>query len=94
MTKTSLDYVAIDTQAHAPVKITSTQRTFNRVASGGTNLHPAIDMLHKHHIDFQALVVITDGGLCSSDVAHFERLNKRVIWLITSVARATKRITL
>lgn len=84
MTKTSLDYVAIDTQAHAPVKITSTQRTFNRVASGGTNLHPAIDMLHKHHIDFQALVVITDGGLCSSDVAHFERLNKRVIWLITS----------
>lgn len=84
MTKTSLDYVAIDAQAHAPVKITSTQRTFNRVASGGTNLHPAIDMLHKHHIDFQALVVITDGGLCSSDVAHFERLNKRVIWLITS----------
>ena len=84
MTKTSLDYIAIDTQAHAPVKLTSSQRTFKRVASGGTNLHPALDMAKKHNIDFQAIVVITDGGLCSSDVAHFEAVGKRVIWLITS----------
>lgn len=84
MTKTALDYIAIDTEAHAPVKVTATQRTFNRVASGGTNLHPALDMAAKHRIDFQAIVVITDGGLCSSDVAHFEACGKRVIWLITS----------
>lgn len=84
MTKSALDYIAIDTQAHAPIKITSTQRTFKRVASGGTNLHPALDMAAKHRIDFQAVVVITDGGLCSSDVAHFEAIGKRVIWLITS----------
>ena len=84
MTKSALDYIAIDTEAHAPVKVTATQRTFNRVASGGTNLHPALDMAAKHRIDFQAIVVITDGGLCSSDVAHFEACGKRVIWLITS----------
>jgi hypothetical protein len=41
-------------------------------------------MAAKHRIDFQAIVVITDGGLCSSDVAHFEACGKRVIWLITS----------
>ena len=84
MTKSALDYIAIDTEAHAPVKVTATQRTFNRVASGGTTLHPALDMAAKHRIDFQAIVVITDGGLCSSDVAHFEACGKRVIWLITS----------
>lgn len=41
-------------------------------------------MAAKHRLDFQAIVVITDGGLCSSDVAHFETCGKRVIWLITS----------
>ena len=84
LTKSNLDYIAIDTQAHAPTKITKAQRTFKRVASGGTNLHPALDMAAKHRLDFQAIVVITDGGLCSSDVAHFETCGKRVIWLITS----------
>lgn len=84
LTKSNLDYIAIDTQAHAPTKITKSQRTFKRVASGGTNLHPALDMAAKHRLDFQAIVVITDGGLCSSDVAHFETCGKRVIWLITS----------
>lgn len=84
LTQSNLDYIAIDTQAHAPTKIAKSQRSFKRVASGGTNLHPALDMAAKHKLDFQAIVVITDGGLCSSDVAHFESCGKRVIWLITS----------
>lgn len=84
LTRSDLNYIAIDTQAHAPVKLTSSQRTFKRVASGGTNLHPAIDMAKDHRIDYQAVVVITDGGLCSSDVEHFSRIGKRVIWVITS----------
>lgn len=84
LTKSDLDYIAIDTQAHAPIKLKKTQRNFKRQACGGTNLHPAIDMAKKHKVDYQAVVVITDGGLCSSDVEHFSRIGKRVIWLITS----------
>lgn len=84
LTRSDLNYIAIDTQAHAPVKLTSSQRTFKRQASGGTNLHPAIDMAKDHRIDYQAVVVITDGGLCSSDVEHFSRIGKRVIWVVTS----------
>lgn len=84
LTKSDLDYIAIDTQAHAPIKLKKTQRSFKRQACGGTNLHPAIDMANKHKVDYQAVVVITDGGLCSSDVEHFSKIGKRVIWLITS----------
>ena len=84
VTKSDLDYIAIDTQPHAPTKIKKGQTTFKRQACGGTTLHPALDMAKKHKLDFQAVVVITDGGLCSSDVQKFAELGKKVIWLITS----------
>ena len=84
LTKSDLDYIAIDTQAHAPIKLKKTQRNFKRQARGGTILHPAIDMAKKHKVDYQAVVVITDGELYSFDVEHFSRIGKRVIWLITS----------
>jgi predicted metal-dependent peptidase len=84
MTKTDLDYIAIDTRAHAPIKLKKSQRTFKRVASGGTELNPALEMAKDHNIDFQAVVVITDGGLCDSDVLAFSKIGKKVIWLITS----------
>ncbi len=84
LTKSDLNYIAIDTQAHPPIKLKRSQRSFNRVANGGTELNPAIQMAKDHNLDFQAVVVITDGGLCDSDVEAFRKINKRVIWLITS----------
>jgi hypothetical protein len=41
-------------------------------------------MLNKHKVPYDALVVTTDGGLCSSDVNNFIGAAKRVIWLVSS----------
>ena len=88
VTKASLDYIAIDTDAHAPIKLKRSQRSFTRQACGGTNLNPALDMATKHGIKWNAAVIITDGDLTSSDVAVFEQTNKQIIWLITSDGQA------
>ena len=84
MTNTPLWYVPVDTVAHKPHQITKNQRTFNRSACGGTELNPAITMLNDHKIEHSAIVVITDGYLCSSDVEIFHEIPKKVFWLITS----------
>ena len=84
MTNTPLWYVPVDTRAHKPHQITKTQRSFNRSTCGGTNLNPALDMLHSEKIEHSAIIVITDGGLCTEDVMEFHKVPKKVFWLITS----------
>lgn len=82
VTKSDLDLIQIDTQAYPPEKYNKSQTQFTRKASGGTTLAPALKMAEQHHIDYQAIVVLTDGGLCDSDVQAFIDTGKRVIWLI------------
>lgn len=82
VTKTDVDLIQIDTNAYQPEKLNKKTKIFSRKGNGGTELHPALDMAKKHNIDYQAVVVLTDGGLCKSDIEHFQALGKRVIWLI------------
>jgi hypothetical protein len=39
-------------------------------------------MAKQHKLDYNAVVVLTDGGLWGDDIKHFEKLGKKVIWLI------------
>lgn len=87
MTKTDVDLIQIDTQAYTPEKLTKKTKTFTRKGNGGTSLHPALEMAKEHKIDYQAVVVLTDGGLWDGDIDHFEALNKKVIWLVESGGR-------
>lgn len=80
--KIPVQMVQIDTEAYAPEPFTLNTKKLERKATGGTILHPALDMFKKHRVDFQALVVCTDGGVSDDDVEHYYRLNKPVIWLI------------
>lgn len=91
--ETPLWYCPVDTQAHTPHKLTSSARTFKRVACGGTQLAPALDMLYSKHIHFNALVVITDGEICNSDIDHFATSKRPVIWLITSDGRIPDHVS-
>lgn len=77
-------YVPVDTQAYKPHKLTSSQRNFKRTAFGGTTLSPAIDMIKSQKLEATCIVVITDGGICHSDIDAFQATNLPIIWLITS----------
>ena len=86
-------YVPVDTQAHEPHRLTASARSFKRVACGGTVLAPALDKLYEKKIAFNALVVITDGGIRDSDIDHFATSKRPTIWLITSNGEIPKHIS-
>lgn len=81
---TDLWYVPVDLEAHTPHILTSNQKTFERKASGGTVLSPAIQKIKEANIEMSALVVITDGYISEDDIAAFANTKKQVIMLITS----------
>lgn len=82
LTHTDVDLIQVDTEAYPPEKLTKTTKLIERKGNGGTELFPAIKMAEQHKIDYQAVVVLTDGGLWGKDLDNFRSLNKRVIWLV------------
>lgn len=82
LTKTDVDLVQVDAEAYEPEKLSKKTKLIERKGRGGTTLHPALEMAKKHKIDFQAVIVLTDGGLFGDDITYFSALNKKVIWLI------------
>ena len=82
LTQSSIDLIQVDTQPSKPEKLTKNTKTIQRKACGGTYLSPALEMARKHKLDFQTVVVTTDGYLDESDVAAFDSLHIPVIWLI------------
>lgn len=82
LTRSDVDLIQIDTNAYPPEKLSKKTKLIERKACGGTMLSPALDMAKKHKLDYNAVVVLTDGGLWGDDIKHFEKLGKKVIWLI------------
>lgn len=82
ITKTGLTFIQVDTVAYPPEELTKSTKIMERKGNGGTYLNTALEMAKKHKIDYQAVVVLTDGGLFGDDIDIFKALNKKVIWLI------------
>lgn len=84
LTQTTTKLIQVDAQAYPPEDIGTNLRNFKRKASGGTYLSPALTVANEHQINYNAIVVITDGYLGSDDIDKFNSTNKRVIWLLTT----------
>jgi len=82
VTKTSVNLIQVDSVAYQPEILTKKTSIIDRKGSGGTDLRCAIDMAKS--LDYQAIVVLSDGYVDESDVESFNKTNKRVIWLIES----------
>jgi predicted metal-dependent peptidase len=80
--KTPVTLVQVDTEPSEPETLNKDCKVLERKASGGTFLSPAIDTLAEHRIEYDAVVVTTDGYLFYDDVKPFEDLNIPIIWLI------------
>jgi predicted metal-dependent peptidase len=83
LTQTYVDMIQIDTQAYPPEKLTTNIRRVTLKGRGGTFLSPALERAKEYRISFNAIVVITDGGMSDDDIAAFNNTRKRVIWLLT-----------
>ena len=90
MTNTDVNMIQVDTVAHEPEKLSKNTKLIERKGYGGTYLSSALDMAKEHRLSYQAVVVVTDGGLISEDVQKFADLNKKVIWLISSKGTVLK----
>lgn len=74
--------IQIDTEPTKPEQLTKDSKAIERKAHGGTILAPAIEQFRKYNVNYDALVVTTDGFLFEDDIEPFRKLGKPVIWLI------------
>jgi predicted metal-dependent peptidase len=84
ITKTAVDLIQVDSEAFPPEKLSKNTKLIERKGFGGTMLHPALDMANKHNVKYDAVVVLTDGGIWAEDIERFLELNKKVIWLVSA----------
>jgi predicted metal-dependent peptidase len=84
LTGTDADMIQIDTVAYPPEKLSKKMTLMKRRGNGGTRLYPAIEMAEKHKLDYQVIIVLTDGGLWGDEIKRFRETGKKVIWLIES----------
>jgi predicted metal-dependent peptidase len=87
VTQSDINLIQIDTAASEPEKISANTKIFTRKSSGGTTLFPAIEKAREHNLDFQAIIIITDGGLSVDDISKFASLKKKIIWLVEEQGR-------
>jgi predicted metal-dependent peptidase len=63
MTSTAITIIQVDTEVHEVSEFDVNTTKINRSASGGTHIYPAIQYLYDNDIEFDGIVVITDGGI-------------------------------
>lgn len=82
ITNSDLTLIQVDTKPHKPEKFTASTKLFERKAHGGTFLSSAIEMAKTENIEYNGVVVVTDGYLAQEDLHNFY-IKKPVIFLIT-----------
>lgn len=84
ITRTPVDLIQVDTEAYEPEKLSKKTKVIERKGNGGTFLYPAIELAKDRNIQFDAIVVLTDGGLFNADIKKFAELKTKIIWLVSS----------
>lgn len=82
VTNSAADLVQVDAVAYEPEKLSKNTKLVDRKGSGGTTLHPALEKAKQNNIDYQLIIILTDGYLFGDDIDHFYKENKHLIWLI------------
>jgi hypothetical protein len=73
--------IQVDAAAHEPEIFDENTKVFCRKASGGTYLYPAIEKAKECFLEYDVIVIITDGG-CESSWDDIPTVP--VIWLCTT----------
>ena len=76
--------IQVDTQPYPSTVLSSKLKSFERNACGGTEMYPAIEQASKEKLPYDAVLVLTDGGLFNEDIEKFKSLKKPVIFIVTN----------
>lgn len=83
-TNSSLRLIQVDSKPFPSEEYKKDMKLFNRKASGGTYLYPAIKQAEEEKLHYDLLIVISDMGLFNQDVEQFNTVKKPQIWLSTT----------
>lgn len=75
--------IQVDTNPLPSIEITPNIKKFERKACGGTIMFPGIEQANEEGLDYDAVVILTDGGLSNSDIDSFLTIKKPIIWVVT-----------
>lgn len=83
-TNSSLRLIQVDSKPFPSEEYKKDMKLFNRKASGGTYLYPAIKQAEEEQLNYNLLIVISDMGLFDNDIEQFNNVKKPQIWLSTT----------
>jgi len=77
--------IQVDTVAYTPEEFTKNTNIMTRKGKGGTALYPAIERAKQDNIQYDCVLVLTDGYLFKDDVKNFEndKYNTPIMWMIS-----------
>lgn len=98
-TSSTMTIVQVDTKASEPFEYSSYNGTFERKHQGGTYLYPGVEKLVECEVEFDALLVITDGEIESSwpevlDIPVFFLVTTNNLYFDISVSEMYKKFML
>lgn len=92
LTKSDVNLIQIDTIAYEPEKLSKNTKTITRKGNGGTYLTPALNKAKECRLDYQAIIILTDGGVLTKDIESFRKTNKKIIWLVSKDGKIHKNM--
>lgn len=76
--------IQVDSEASEPEILTKNTTLIERKRNAGTFLSKGLEKAFEHKLQFDSVIVSTDGFLDSVDIQNFIEINKKVIFLICS----------
>lgn len=75
--------IQVDSEASEPEILTKNSNKIERKRDAGTFLSKGLEKADEHKLDYDTVIVSTDGYLMTDDIENFKKIKKKVIFLIS-----------
>lgn len=82
-TNSIVKLIQVDSKAHEPEELKPSTINFERKSKGGTFLSPALIKAKEHKLDYQVIIVTTDGELNCTDIIEFNKEKVKIFWIVS-----------
>ncbi len=82
--KAEINAIQVDTEASEPEKLTKNTKLIERKRNAGTMLSEGIQKAEECKLQYDTIIISTDGYLSASDVEEFIKTKKKLVFLISS----------
>ncbi len=75
--------IQVDSEASEPEILTKNSNKIERKRDAGTFLSKGLEKADEHKLDYDTVIVSTDGYLMNDDIENFKKIKKKIIFLIS-----------